>query len=49
MLVCTLRGDGEGSEELYCLYTHENVDIFGWPLNDLSYYTVSYCRTLDSL
>ncbi len=20
---------------MYCLYTHENVDIFGWPLNDM--------------
>ncbi len=33
MLVCTLGGEGEGSEKVYCLYTHENVDIFGWPLN----------------
>ncbi len=30
MLVCTLGG--EGSEKVYCLYTHENVDIFGWSL-----------------
>ncbi len=28
----TLRGVGRGSENVYCLYTHENVDIFGWPL-----------------
>ncbi len=26
------RGRGRGSEKVYCLYTHENVDIFGWPL-----------------
>ncbi len=33
MLVCTLGGKGgRGSEKVYCLYTHENVDIFGWPL-----------------
>ncbi len=33
MLVCTLRGEGgRESEKVYCLYTHENVDIFGWPL-----------------
>ncbi len=31
MLVCTLRGEGgRGSEKVYCLYTHENVDIFWW-------------------
>ncbi len=23
--------EGRGSENVYCLYTHENVDIFGWP------------------
>ncbi len=28
----TWRGGGRGSEKVYCLYTHENVDIFGWPL-----------------
>ncbi len=27
----TWRGGGRGSEKVYCLYTHENVDIFGWP------------------
>ncbi len=33
MLVCTLGGEGgRGSEKVYCLYTHENVDIFGWTL-----------------
>ncbi len=25
------RGIG-GLKKVYCLYTHENVDIFGWPL-----------------
>ncbi len=35
MLVCTLGGEGEGHEKVYCLYTHENVDIFGWPLSNL--------------
>ncbi len=28
----TLEGGGRGSEKVYCLYTHENVDIFGRPL-----------------
>ncbi len=28
----TCRGGGRGYEKVYCLYTHENVDIFGWPL-----------------
>ncbi len=28
----TWRGGGRGSEKVYCLYTHENDDIFGWPL-----------------
>ncbi len=28
----TWRGGGRGSEKVYFLYTHENVDIFGWPL-----------------
>ncbi len=32
MLVCRLGREGEGSENVYCLYTHENIDIFGWPL-----------------
>ncbi len=26
-------GGGRVSEKVYCLYTHENVDIFGWPLS----------------
>ncbi len=26
------RGGGGVSEKVYCLYTHENVDIFGGPL-----------------
>ncbi len=37
MLVCTLGGEwGGGSENVYYLTTHENVDIFGWPLTTLS-------------
>ncbi len=28
----TWRGGGMGSEKVYCSYTHENVDIYGWPL-----------------
>ncbi len=32
----TLEGGGRGSEKVYCLYTHENVDILGWPLNDIN-------------
>ncbi len=27
----TWRGGGRGSEKVYCVYTHENVDIFGRP------------------
>ncbi len=36
MLVCnpgSVHFRGKGSEKIYCLYTHENVDIFGWLLN----------------
>ncbi len=29
------RGVGRGEEKVYCLYTHENVDIFEWPLSVL--------------
>ncbi len=29
----TWRGGGRRSVKVYCLYTHENVDIFGWPLS----------------
>ncbi len=32
----TWRGGGRGSEKVYCLYTHENVDIFRWPLTVLT-------------
>ncbi len=28
-----LEGRGRVSEKVYCLHTHENVDIFGWPLS----------------
>ncbi len=28
----TLLGGARGSEKVYCLYTHENVNIFGRPL-----------------
>ncbi len=28
----TWRGGWKGSEKVYCLYTHENFDIFRWPL-----------------
>ncbi len=34
----TWRGRGRGSEKVYCLYTDENVDIFGWPLIDMLFY-----------
>ncbi len=30
------RVGGRRSEKVYCMYTHENVDIFGWPLITLS-------------
>ncbi len=36
MLVCILCLRRE-PEKVYCLYTRENVDIFGWPLNLLKY------------
>ncbi len=44
----TWRGGGKGSEKVYCLYTYENVDIFGWPLSWLvmvgwSDESVSWC------
>ncbi len=26
---------GGGSEKVYCLYTNENVDIFGWHLSEV--------------
>ncbi len=32
----TLGDVGRGSEKVYCLYTSENVDIFVWPLNEVS-------------
>ncbi len=33
MLMCTLfwRGEGRGSQKVYSLYTHENVNIYGRP------------------
>ncbi len=53
MLVCTLGvGGGGGSEKVYCLYTHENVDIFGWPLMQKQVYIVHQCHFIpltDSL
>ncbi len=27
--------EGGGSQKVYGLYTHENVDIYGWPLINL--------------
>ncbi len=30
-----MGGGGRGSEKVFCLYTHEKVDIFGWPLNEI--------------
>ncbi len=27
--------EGRGSQKVYGLYNHENVDIYGWPLNFL--------------
>ncbi len=34
---------GRGSQKVYGLYTHENVDIYGWPLMILI--NVTACRT----
>ncbi len=36
------RGEGRGSEKVYCLYTHENVDIFGWPLRYYCFFIIWY-------
>ncbi len=30
--VYSFFGGGRGSQKVYVLYTHENVDIYGWPL-----------------
>ncbi len=30
--------EGGGSKNVYYLYINENVDIFGWPINDLENY-----------
>ncbi len=32
--------EGRGSEKVYCLYTHENADIFGWPLSKWYVFTM---------
>ncbi len=47
----TWRGGGRGSEKVYRLYTHENVDIFGWPLSLILVYgfissRLGYCTVL---
>ncbi len=35
MLICILvERERKGSEEVYVLYTHLNVDNYGWPLID---------------
>ncbi len=31
-----LGGGGKGSENVYCVHTHEHVDIFGCPLSMFS-------------
>ncbi len=31
--MCTLFEGGGGSEKVYVLYTHLNVDNYGWSLN----------------
>ncbi len=31
--VYSIFGRGEGSQKVYGLYTHENVDIYGWLLS----------------
>ncbi len=43
MLMCTLFwwGGGMWSQKVYGLYTHENVDIYRWPL--------TYCDKLATL
>ncbi len=39
-------GEGErGSVKVYCLYTHENVDIYGGPLNKLKKLSIRHSNT----
>ncbi len=45
----TWRGGGRGSEKVYCLYTHENDDIFGWPLTIALHALMSVCVGLIAL
>ncbi len=34
IMMCTLfLGGGRGAYKVYGLFTHENVDIYGWPPN----------------
>ncbi len=43
------NGRGVVSEKVYCLYNHENVDIFGWPLTDMNtLLNVEWCLLLES-
>ncbi len=39
-----LEGRGSGFEKVYCLYTHGNVDIFGWLLNYIVIYINYHTR-----
>ncbi len=56
MLVCTLGGEGgRGSEKVYCLYTHENVDILDgtlfdtlkWDLNKILLTYLHYVKSFN--
>ncbi len=38
MLMCTLFWGGGGYQNVYGLYTHENVDIYGWRLSEKKAY-----------
>ncbi len=40
VLMCLLF-EGDGSEKVYVLYTHENVDIFGHPLKHFEIHAVN--------
>ncbi len=35
MLICNFL-EGRGSEKVYVLYTHLNLDNYGWPLINIS-------------
>ncbi len=45
----TWRRGGRGQKKVYCMYTHENVDIFGWPLKQNRYVTGGELKQLSQI